>query len=84
MNQRISEIAGTIFGLLAEDLNEESSTATIENWDSLRHMKLILALEEEFAVRLTAEEIIEFDSIIKINRGIKSHLKKANKVVQNY
>ena len=40
-----------------EDLNEDSSSDTVGNWDSLRHLNLILALEDEFEITIPNEEV---------------------------
>ncbi|MBC2580263.1 acyl carrier protein [Clostridium sp. DJ247] len=37
----------------------------LENWDSLKHLSLITALEDEFNIILSPEEIIH------MNRGLK-------------
>ena len=37
-------------------IGPDSSRDTIESWDSLRHLNLILALEEEFGVTLPDED----------------------------
>ena len=36
----------------------ESSAENTEKWDSLQHMNLMLALEEEFKIKFTDEEIV--------------------------
>jgi len=38
---------------------------TIEEWDSVGHMNLMAALEEEFDIMLETEDIIEFSSFEK-------------------
>ena len=46
--------------LVAEiDITDESSPDNIESWDSLKHMNLIIALEEEFEVTFTDNEIFK-------------------------
>jgi acyl carrier protein len=52
-----------VFGVDAEDLSDESSPDTIEEWDSMSHINLILALEREFQVKFTAEESVEMLSV---------------------
>ena len=45
--------------LLTVDVNaidSEASMDTIPTWDSLRHMNLVLALEEEFKVSIPDED----------------------------
>ena len=40
-----------------KDINEETSPDNVESWDSLKHMNLIVALEEEFEVEFLDDEI---------------------------
>jgi acyl carrier protein len=43
---------------------------TIKSWDSLRHLNLILALEEHFGVTFEPEEIPELTSVEKLSEAI--------------
>lgn len=56
-NLKLRQIMSTVFDVPIEDIIEDASTDTIENWDSLRHLNLILALEEEFAITIPDEEV---------------------------
>ena len=42
---------------------EVDSLDPIEGWDSLAHVQLMLAVEEEFGVTLTTEEMADMTSI---------------------
>ena len=55
MNDRIRRVMAAVFG--RDDIDEMSSVDTIENWDSLRHINLIVALEEEFGVTFDEPDI---------------------------
>jgi len=63
MRDRIFRIASQVFDFPVEQLNEDSSPDTIENWDSLKHMNLILALEEELNMTFSDEEVVEMLSV---------------------
>jgi acyl carrier protein len=41
----------------------DSSPDNIANWDSLQHLNLVLALEQEFNVQFTPEEIEQILSV---------------------
>jgi len=60
---RVLKIVSQVMEVPLEQLNEESSPDTVKNWDSLKHMNLILALEEEFDVTFSDEEIVELLSV---------------------
>jgi acyl carrier protein len=48
--------------LKVDSISEQDSIATIASWDSLQHIKLILAIEERFDIRFEAAEISEITS----------------------
>jgi acyl carrier protein len=52
----------TILKVESGSLGPDSSNDTIPSWDSLRHMNLILALEEEFGVSIPDEEAANITS----------------------
>ncbi len=71
LQQRVIDTISQIMCIAASQLGEESSPDTVENWDSLAHMHLILALEEKFSVSFTEEEILDLfsiDSIVDVLR----------------
>jgi len=57
INTRIKAVMAAVFEMPVEMITDDSSTDNIEVWDSLRHMNLILALEEEFEITLPDEEV---------------------------
>ena len=59
LEDRIKNIMSAVFEIPEEQIKDNSSPDTIGSWDSLKHMNLIIALEEEFKVEFTDNEIIE-------------------------
>jgi len=59
ISDRIKNVMSAVFGISNEEINDESSPDTIESWDSLKHMNMVVALEEEFEVEFTDDEILE-------------------------
>ena len=57
LRERILKVMSLVFEVPVENLNEDSSSDTIGSWDSLKHLNLILALEEEFNVEIPDEEV---------------------------
>ena len=54
---RIKEIMINVFELNKELIDVEFSQDNIDSWDSLNHLDLIVALEEEFDVVFPIEDI---------------------------
>jgi acyl carrier protein len=60
---QVRGIASDIFGVPADRITAESSPETIENWDSMQHLNLVLAIEEKFGVQLEPEDIEQMKNI---------------------
>jgi acyl carrier protein len=66
MENRIKKVMGDIFNIDVNSINDKSSSDSIENWDSLKHMNLLVALEEEFDVEfddVDLENLLNFQLI---------------------
>lgn len=66
MEERIKEALSAVFNLPIEKI-DEVTPHTIEGWDSLTHLNMIAALEEEFDVSFEDTEIesmVSYDIIV--------------------
>lgn len=77
LEKRLRGIFADVFDVSKKEINDESSPETIENWDSLRHLQLTMALEEDFGISLSTDEIIEMLSF----KDAKSLLMKQLEIV---
>jgi len=59
METRIKMVMGNVFNIDVDLINNDTSPDNVVNWDSLQHMNLIVALEEEFDVEFNDEEIVD-------------------------
>ena len=48
------------------DLNKNTSMNDLKNWDSLNHLNLIIALEEEFDLDFIDDEVIKMIDVHSI------------------
>ena len=70
--ERLRGVFADVFGVRADSVGDEASPASIEAWDSVAHLNLILALEGEFMVQFEAEEIPELASFRAIRERLES------------
>jgi acyl carrier protein len=61
--ERVRGIAADVLQVPEARITPEARPATIEGWDSVQHLNLILALEDAFGVQFAPEEIEEMTSI---------------------
>jgi acyl carrier protein len=65
---RLTQMVAEVLGVTPDLLSEESSPESISNWDSLGHLNLVIALEEEFGVNLSADDVMAMRSMGVIRR----------------
>lgn len=61
-----------VFGIPVDQISDDASPHDIAAWDSIKHINLILALEEEFGIHFQDEEIpslVNFKIIVAIVRS---------------
>jgi acyl carrier protein len=59
MENKLKDIFAIIFEVDVSAINNDSSPDNIESWDSMNHMNLILAIEEEFQLKILDDDAVE-------------------------
>ena len=59
----VRRIFSDVFQVPLDQVTPQSSPETIPTWDSLQHLNLVLALEQEFRIQFTPEEIEQLLSV---------------------
>lgn len=63
MSDPLKKVLAAVLGLAEDQVSDDISMQSTPQWDSLRHMKLILAIEQEFDIEFDDEEIhMNFDA----------------------
>lgn len=73
IEERVRKQFVDCFGVEPETVTDSLEYATIPQWDSVAHMALVVALEDEFDI------MIEIDDVIDM-----STFKKATEIVARY
>ena len=60
---RVQQVVADLFSIPAAKIIPGTSSETIESWDSLQHLNLVLALEQEFGLQFAPEEIEKLTSV---------------------
>lgn len=74
IEQRVQAVIGDVFGLEPDEVSPETSIDTVEEWDSVQHLTLVLALEDEFEIQLDDEETVAARSVPAITAIVRQHL----------
>ena len=73
--QSLKQLMGVILEVAPESIDENSSMDNIKSWDSLKHMNLVLAIEEEFGISVPDEEAANITSYKLIRIVVEELLK---------
>ena len=60
--QTLKQVMAAVLEIPADSIGEETSMDTVEAWDSIKHMNLVLALEDEFGVSIPDEDAANITS----------------------
>lgn len=76
LKDELKQIMAAIFNVDVASINDDSSSDSISSWDSLKHMNLILAIEEEFNLSLSDDEVIQMFDFKGIYNNIEKRISK--------
>lgn len=72
MENKVKQIMGQVFRVDPAGIDDKTVQTGIGTWDSLAHMNLIVALEEEFGVQFQDSEIVQMTSYPAILDRLKA------------
>ena len=70
---RVKTIISEIFDLGLDEVNENLNQESTSNWDSLGVITLATALEDEFKLRISENELMELTSYSAIMNLLHEH-----------
>lgn len=73
--KKVTSIFRTNFDDRTIELTNETSSADIEDWDSLEQVNLVVAIQDEFKIKFTIEEV---NSMENVGEMIDFIIKKVN------
>ncbi len=72
MEEKVKEVMAGVFGISSSIITSDDSVNTIAEWDSLNHINLIVALEQEFNIEFEEQQIPELNNINLIIETIQN------------
>lgn len=72
LQQRLENLFRILFPSENLDFSKKIESNTLKDWDSIKYFMIVLAVQEEFNIKLTQEEILEFSNFDKILQILSS------------
>lgn len=72
IEKQVKEVFADLFEMDEEEVHNTDTMEDIDDWDSLMHIQLMLALEKEFSIKFSTQQIMEMKSVANIIQIISS------------
>lgn len=74
LQTQVKEVMAGLFGLSPEAIGPETSLESVEAWDSLNHVNLMMALEQAFGMRIDMDDALEMTSFPEVCNRLQRYL----------
>ena len=74
IKEKVKQVMTGLFSLDMTDIGLDSSIETVEQWDSLQHVNLMMALEQEFGIQIDVEDAIEMTSFPAVCKTLTHYI----------
>ena len=71
---KLNKIMSEVFRMNEEELKDELTMKNVENWDSLKHMDLILSIEKGLDIQFRMDDILKMKDIKTIRKIVKDKI----------
>jgi acyl carrier protein len=71
MDERIRAIMAEVLRLPQDRIGADAAIGTVPNWDSTAHMRMMIALEDEFGIELDESRMVEMTSFARIRSAVE-------------
>lgn len=76
VEEKLKDIFTTLFTLSKDEIRPESSPETIQTWDSVQNLHMIMEIEETFGISITEDDVERMKTFSDVAKVIQNHLGK--------
>jgi acyl carrier protein len=69
---RVAKVFSEVLGVAPDTINDATSPDNTPQWDSMAAMNLVVAIEDEFDVRLSTAEIVSMRNVAIVKKVLTS------------
>jgi acyl carrier protein len=70
--EQIETLVAEVLQVPVASITDDLAMTETDAWDSLRHMELVVSLEDTFRIELTSDEIVAMESVRAIKRVLRA------------
>jgi acyl carrier protein len=69
----VEDLVARVFGVERREIDERSSPETVEGWDSMGHLNLVMELERTFQLSIAIADAIEMANVKRIKEILRTY-----------
>jgi acyl carrier protein len=66
----VHDTVSNVLGIPNDQITDSTGAGTLEQWDSLSQLNIIMSIEEAFGVAFEPEQMLEMSSVYHIRRAL--------------
>jgi len=74
LTEKLTRVFCDVFDLDDLTLRDDLVAADLQEWDSLNHVKLVVAIERTFAVKFSTREVTGWKNVGEMKRTLEAKL----------
>lgn len=71
VDETVENLLSEVLQIPASRITEDLAMKDVDAWDSLKHMELIVSLEQGFGIELSFDDIVAMQSVGEIKRVLR-------------
>lgn len=75
LDEKVKAVLAVVLQLAPAIITDNLAMQDVEAWDSLKHMELIISIENTFGLQLSFDEIVNMQSVGDIKRVLEERRK---------
>jgi acyl carrier protein len=68
--QKLRLVLSGLLGVSSDSISDATSKDTMDAWDSVKHLNIVLTLEEQFGVSFDEQVALEIESVPQIRTAL--------------
>lgn len=69
--EKLISLMSDVLRLSEDEITDDLSIKNSDNWDSLKHMELVVSIEQVFGISLTLDDIVSMVNVKEIKNVLK-------------
>ena len=74
MDEKVEGLLAEVLEIPAVAITDDLAMEDVDVWDSLKHMELVVSLEQNFGIQLSFDDIVAMQSVGEIKRVLRERI----------